>query len=45
MKTILSYFNSGIQPNGLDLNLEWQQGLKVAFRLQWHLKSRSPNGD
>ena len=40
-ETILSYFNSGIATERIGLNLEWQQGLKVAFRLRGSEKPQS----
>jgi hypothetical protein len=40
-ETILSYFSSGIATERIGLNLEWQQGLKVAFRLRGSEKPQS----
>jgi hypothetical protein len=38
---VLSYFNSRIETERIGLNLEWQQGLKVAFRLRGSEKPQS----
>jgi hypothetical protein len=40
-ETILSYFDSQIETERVGLNLEWQQGLKVAFRLRGSEKPQS----
>jgi flavin-binding protein dodecin len=38
---ILSYFNEQIETERIGVNLEWQQGLKVAFRLHGSEKPQS----
>lgn len=38
---VLSYFAPGIETERVGLNLEWQQGLKVAFRLRGSEKPQS----
>jgi hypothetical protein len=40
-EVILSYFNPRIETERIGLNLEWQQGLKVAFRLRGSEKPQS----
>lgn len=40
-ETILSYFKPQIETERVGLNLEWQQGLKVAFRLRGSDKPQS----
>ncbi len=40
-ETLLAYFHSQIETERVGLNLEWQQGLKVAFRLRGHEKPQS----
>jgi hypothetical protein len=38
---VLSYFDRQIETERVGLNLEWQQGLKVAFRLRGAEKPQS----
>lgn len=40
-ETVLSYFSKDIETERVGLNLEWQQGLKVAFRLRGSEKPQS----
>jgi hypothetical protein len=40
-ETILGYFDARIETERIGLNLEWQQGLKVAFRLYGSEKPQS----
>ena len=40
-ETVLSYFAKDIETERVGLNLEWQQGLKVVFRLRGYEKPQS----